>query len=141
MGCDRFIAKPYQREVLTDMIASLKQEPLISSFSQDSSMSAMIDAFVAELPPKLRSIEEVFAKEDQAQLEFLARGLKGEAGSYGFEPISAAAEQVEKAVIEKCPRSEIKRHMDELVKLCCLARSSARSSRPTAKEKAEPSVS
>ncbi|MFQ5501780.1 MAG: response regulator [Phycisphaerae bacterium] len=141
MGCDRFIAKPYQREVLTEMISSLKQEPLISSLSQDSSMTAMIDAFVMELPPKLRSIEEVFAKEDQAQLERLARGLKGEAGGYGFEPISAAAEQVEKAVIEKRPQSEIKKKMDELVKLCCLARSSARSSRPGAMEKAGSSVS
>lgn len=125
-GCDRYIGKPYDRDALAELIDSLKQEPLISSLAQERSMIPLIDAFVTELPPKLRAIEEAFAKKDDKDLEQLSRGLKGEAGGYGFEPISSAAEQVEKALIQKTPRPEVKKQVEELIKLCCLARSSLR---------------
>ncbi len=80
-------------------------------------MIPLIDAFIGELPPKLRAVEEAFAKQDDRELEHLSHGLKGEAGGYGFEPISSAAEQVE-----------------ELIKLCCLARSSLRTGLSTPAE-------
>jgi len=126
-GFDRYIAKPYDRKALAELIDSIKQEPLISSLAQDKAMIPLIDAFVTELPPKLRAIEEAHVKQDNESLERLCRGLKAEAGGYGFEPISTAAQQVEKDLIDNTPRPALKKHLDELIKLCCLARSSIRS--------------
>lgn len=135
VGCNRFIPKPYHREMLADMIASLRQKPLVSSLAQDSSMTEIIDAFVSELPPKLRRIEEAYANQDHNQLEILCRSLKGEAGGYGFEPISNAAEQLEKAMIDNCAQPELKRHMEDLAKLCYQARSSAKTTHPSTENK------
>ena len=75
-------------------------------------MIPLIDAFVSELPPKLRAVEEAFAKQDDRELEHLSRGLKGEAGGYGFEPIFSAAEQVEKALSKKAPRPDVQKQVE-----------------------------
>ncbi|MFH1419480.1 MAG: response regulator [Planctomycetota bacterium] len=125
-GCDRYIGKPYTSDALAKMIGSFQQEPLLSSLAQDRSMLELIDAFVTELPQKIRDVEEAFAKEDNTKLEFLSRLLKAEAGSYGFEPISAVASKVETALMEGGSRMDVKKLMDDLVNLCCMARSSAR---------------
>jgi len=125
-GCDRYMPKPYDLDLLRELIESLQQEPLLSSQAQDQTMVPLISTFVEELPKKLRALEECFAKEEKQKLEVLCRNLKGEAGGYGFEPISAAAKKVESAVIDKAPQGTLADAVNELSNLCCLARSSAR---------------
>lgn len=125
-GCDRYIAKPYDKDMLSALVESLKQEPLVSSMAQDASMTDIIREFVAELPPKLHKIESAILANDLPGLEKLCRQLKGEAGGYGFEPISSAAAAVEKSIIDKSDMGNIKRAAEQLIKLCYLARSSPR---------------
>ncbi len=126
-GCDDHISKPYFKEDLADLLKSLQQEPLFSSLADDVSMTGLIDAFCIELPAKLRSVEEAFAAEELDRLESLTRKLKGEAGAYGFEPITDAARKIESGLRSKAPIATIKSNLGELVRLCLMARSSARS--------------
>ncbi len=136
-GCDRFIGKPFTSDALAKMIESLQQEPLLSSLAQDKSMLELIDAFVTELPQKIRDVEEAFSSEDVKKLERLCRSLKSDAGSHGFEPISASASKVETALIESKPPADIKGLMEDLVNLCCMARSSGKGESEGAHESAK----
>ena len=88
-------------------------------------MAAIINEFLAELPAKLRAIEEAILAEDFQQLESLTRTLKGEAGGYGFDPITEAAAKVETALIQKFPPQRVRARLDKLVNWCLRARSSA----------------
>ncbi len=125
-GCDGYYPKPYGRELLATIIDSLHQKPIVSSLAEDLSMTEIIREFVEELPPKLQKIEAAVQASDLPALQKLCRSLKGEAGGYGFEPISNAAANVEKAVIAQTEASEIKKLTDQLIKLAHLAKSSPR---------------
>ena len=124
-GCDRYIAKPYSREDLAKLIESLRQEPLFSTFQNDVSMRDLIDAFVAELPAKVRALEEAMVSQDAKKLESLVRSLKGAAGGYGFEPITELAAKLESALIQNTPIGQLQESLNELLNWCLLARSSA----------------
>lgn len=129
-GCDQYISKPYTKDVLSNLLTSLRKEPLMSSLAGEKDMVPLIDAFVEELPGKIRKIEEANAKQDVAAVVAATRALKGEAGGYGFDPISAAASAVEVAVLNKADAESVKPLMDELIELCCQARSSTRKDAP-----------
>lgn len=126
VGCNSYIPKPFGREQLSALLRSLRQEPLLSSFAQDRTMIPLIDGFVKELPTRIREIESAFAANDDDSLQAACRNLKGEAGSFGFEPISSAASEVENAVLANKPRADIKKSFSSLVRLCCQARASSR---------------
>ena len=51
--------------------------------------------------------------------------LKGEAGGYGFEPITEAAIVLESALLKKIALSELREPLDDLLNWCMLARSTA----------------
>ncbi len=112
--------------MLAGLLASLRKEPLISSLSGDKDMVPLIDAFVAELPARIRKVEEAAAKQDAKALASAMRALKGEAGGYGFEPISTAAGAAESALLAETNWVAMKPLVDELIDLCCQARSSSR---------------
>lgn len=125
-GFDRYMPKPFDRDGIGELIESLKQEPLVSTFAQDPLMMDAVREYVTELPARVRMIEDAVRSGDRRNLEKLCRGLKGEAGVFGFEPISSAAAQVEKLLIEHGTDSDLKRHVESLMKLCYLARSAPR---------------
>jgi CheY-like chemotaxis protein len=127
-GCDQYISKPYTREDLGAVLRTLQQEPLYSSLANDASMAELIDTFVDNLPPKLRSLQSDFSNEKLDDVEMTARGLKSEAGGYGFEPITDAARTLEEAIQKKAPKLEIKGLMDKLIHFCMIARSPNRKS-------------
>lgn len=134
-GCDDYIAKPLVREELAELLTVSRQEPLFSTFQGDFAMDRLINEFLAELPAKLRAIEEAFAAEDRQRLEGLARDLKGEAGGFGFDPITQEAEQVESALIGGSPLDAMTAHLRQLTNLCLRARQSAKQSVPGAASK------
>ncbi|GAF81553.1 unnamed protein product, partial [marine sediment metagenome] len=138
-GCDGYIAKPYQRRELCDLLESLRDEPLFSRFRNDPSMIGIIDAFVVELPAKIRALQEAVVQRDVNRLQHLTRALKGEGSSYGFDVITEAAARIEKALIEGFSLEDVSKDTAELVKLCRQARSSAgiTESRPTSTSKKE----
>lgn len=121
-GCDMYIPKPYTRDDLAQLLHSLHQEPLFSSMSGDASMADLIYHFTCELPAKLRELEQAFASGDSINLETLARRIKGEAGGFGFDPITASAQKLEAALQWELPNDRIKLALDDLVGWCVLAR-------------------
>ncbi|NOT01810.1 MAG: response regulator [Phycisphaerales bacterium] len=123
-GCDSYLAKPYTRQALVELLRSLQQEPLFSSMSNDPTMVDLINSFVEGLPARLRAIEEAHQKRDAAALESLARRLKGEAGGYGFDPITDAAAALESTIKNDPGLERIKSQLDKLVSYCQLARTS-----------------
>lgn len=125
-GCSSYIPKPLGRERLSALLRSLRQEPLLSSFVNDRLMLPHIEEFVQHLPTRIRTIETAIAAADDDALESACRNLKGDAGTFGFEPISAAAAAVEKALLEKMPRTELSSLFTRLITLCCQARGNTR---------------
>ncbi|MCB9855393.1 MAG: response regulator [Phycisphaerales bacterium] len=125
-GCSSYIPKPLGREQLGTLLRSLRLEPLLSSFVDDRSMIPHIEEFVQNLPTRIRKIETAFTEDDRAALQSACRNLKGDAGTFGFEPISIAAASVENALLENKSQSEIKAPFTKLITLCCQARGSSK---------------
>ncbi|MFQ5423915.1 MAG: response regulator [Phycisphaerae bacterium] len=121
-GFDTYIEKPVSKSTLEQLIATLDEEPILSSLAGDADMKELIDAFVSELPKRCRAIEEALAKSDVGDLEKTARNLKGEAGGYGFEPITEAAAQVEAAARDGSDATNLAHFVSQLAKLCRLVR-------------------
>lgn len=125
-GCDRYIRKPFKREDLAALFDSFKREPLFSSLADEPGMAELVTAFVNELPGRLKAVSDAAGRLELAVLEQLARRLKAEAGGYGFEPISQAAEALENSARSGLPEENIKAKMAELSNWCLMARASVR---------------
>ncbi len=124
-GFDDYIAKPVTVDKLAAVISRRKAEPLISSFHDDPSLRDLISAFLKTLPAKVKAIEEAAIAADWSKVELVARSLKGEGGSYGFDPISESAAQLETAAATGADTAVLTAKMDELVKWCRLAKGGA----------------
>lgn len=121
-GFNNYIKKPLTRTSLERLIETLDEEPIFSSMAGDPEMNELINDFVTELAKKCRAIEECIVAERIADLERLSRALKGEAGGYGFEPITDAAAAIEDAVRAKADAARLKAAVAELSNLCTLVR-------------------
>ncbi len=130
-GCDKYIPKPFSRTELADLLISLRQEPLFSSFHDDPAMKSLVREFVAELPGRIRRMEEAIAKEDANAVKSVARSLKAEGTSYGFDIITEVAEGVEQAVLDGTSLTAIKKDVDRLAKLCSQVRTPKAAAPPT----------
>lgn len=67
-------------------------------------------------------MSRAFAQGDLDAVGQIARGLRGDAGSYGFEVITEAAADVQTMIVGELPPAEIQPALDELIHLCLLAR-------------------
>lgn len=130
-GCNRHVPKPLSRDALSEILQSLREEPLVSTYYNDPSMAEMIDAYVQELPAKVRAVEEAVAKSDAKRVETVTRGLKAEGSSFGFAPISELAAKVEGALIDGKPLAAVQSDITSLVRLCMHARSSSKATHKT----------
>ena len=117
-GFDGYFEKPISKSVLSELLAGLTQEPLFSSLAGEPGMDQLITQFLDELPGRCRSIEEATVAKDMEVLQRLARVLKGEAGSYGFEPITDAAIKVEESVEANTDPSDVDKQVKDLIQLC-----------------------
>lgn len=125
-GCDQYLAKPHTIDDLKTVVRAVNQEPLYSTLADDPMMTDLVVEFISGLRGKIKAIEEARANNDVGALEKLARTMKGEAGGYGFEPITDAAGDLEKSV-RGGDLKQIAGCVAELVRWCLLVRSSARS--------------
>jgi len=121
-GFSRYFKKPVTKEALKGLLASLADEPIFSSMAQETSMHSLINQFVEELVSKCRSFEQTMANAEMNELERLARNLKSEAGSYGFEPITEASEKLERLIQAKSAADQVADQVRELSNLCRLVR-------------------
>lgn len=125
-GCDQYIPKPFSRHHFNNLLAFIRTEPLLSGFCHDAAMASLIESFLKELPHKIRSLEQAVTEGDAQSIEIMARALKGQGGSFGFQIISDAARQVESDVQEGATSEQILKDVDSLVKLCLQACTSFR---------------
>lgn len=123
-GCDDYLPKPHTKENLARILESVSEEPVFSTLSDDASMLELIESFVSSLPTRIRAIEDALAKQDLTQLGTIARNLKGEGTSYGFEVITDQAAKVETAAMTSSVFQDTKQEVDELINLCLQVRSS-----------------
>jgi len=129
-GCDDYIPKPFDRERLTRLIATLRQEPLLSTICTDRAMQPLIDGFVDGLPERVRMLESVFANNSLPALVTAVRSLKADSGGVGFDPISAAAAEFERSIKGLDTLLPVKEQFRRLIRICANAR-------PTVRQKAD----
>ncbi len=128
-GCDRYVPKPYTRDDLALLLESLRQEPLYSTYHDDPAMKELVGVFVAELPAKLRAIEEALVRRDVLRLQYLCRGVKSEGAGYGFAPITEAATKIESELVRGVGLVDLQKEINTLVRLCMQARAAVRAPR------------
>lgn len=120
-GFNGYLAKPISKEALGEFISQFDQEPLFSSMANEAGMKIFINQFVTDLATRVKEVEEAAAKRDREGLQRLARELKGEAGSYGFDPVTGAARAVEEAAKGTADKA-LDDAVGQLVTLCRLVR-------------------
>lgn len=121
-GFNFVLNKPLTHEALHNAIVSQRENPIISSLLHDRNLAEVIDAFVAELPDRVRDLECAFAQNDRDTLEKVARRLKGEAGAYGFEVITDAAGELENEIRAGKDFSDLRDKLNNVVRLALAAR-------------------
>ena len=97
-------------------------EPLYSSLGGDPDLGAIVETFVGEMPNRAAAMRDRLNTSDWEGLCRMAHQLKGAAGSYGFDPISSSAAELDKAIRENEPEEQIRNAVDVLVKICNRAR-------------------
>ena len=121
-GCDDFIAKPINKNSLAMVITRTKPEPLVSSLLHQPYMHPLIDEFVGNLPGMIRTLESAYAAQDGEWLGLEVRKVKGEAASFGFEPITTLATDLDAALRNSFSWIQIRSKLSELIRMCLAAR-------------------
>ncbi len=125
-GCDSYLPKPYGLGMLARVLESVFQEPIFSTLTDDTSMADLIEAFVQEMPSRVRNLENALIEEDDKMMKSLVRNLKAEGTSYGFEILTDYAAKIETALIKEASVQDVRKDIEELMKLCQQVRMSAR---------------
>ena len=112
--------------MLACALESVFREPIFSTITDDTSMTDLIEVFVQEMPPRVRKLEDALIKEDGKTLESLVRNLKAEGTSYGFEILTEQAAKIETALIKGAAIPDVRKGIEELMKVCQQVRVSAR---------------
>jgi DNA-binding response OmpR family regulator len=123
-GCDRYLAKPFPRGDLENLLRLLREEPLFSSLSDDQALGELVEESAAELPSRIRELEIAAAENNATVLLGLVRALKGDGGSYGFDIITEHAAKIEDALLEGASIDDVRVDLDQLERLCTQAWSS-----------------
>ncbi len=108
LGCNDFLAKPLQRELLYEVINRYLDDPaddaqteLVSSlFETDPEMMNMVKTFLETLPDYINQGMEAMQRENWEALASVLHVLKGVGGSYGYQIISETAAAAEKLLKE-----------------------------------------
>lgn len=103
-------------------IARSKLPPMVSELAGDTELADILEIFVAELPKRMRSVEEALNTSDYALVGRLAHQLKGSAGGYGFPVISEVAGILEKHAGASADVAAITEQVRRLADLCASAR-------------------
>ena len=105
--------------------AAQESNLLFSTLSSDPDLCEIVDMFVAEMPERIGRLLEHYQSGNQVELTRCAHQLKGAAGSYGFEPITSCAAQLEADLRQGEPEDKIHADVEALADMCRRARSGA----------------
>jgi len=121
-GLTGYLSKPVIRETLVELVNSLAEAPLVSSLADDPSMAPLIDGFVEGLHERVTEMSVAMESGDSEYLESLAHGLRAEAGSYGFQPITEEAARLQALIASGEGEREVTDALHQLMDLCLRAR-------------------
>jgi CheY-like chemotaxis protein/HPt (histidine-containing phosphotransfer) domain-containing protein len=121
-GFEEFLPKPVKRERIEALVQRTRPQPLVSSLLHKPDMRPLIDEFVLDLLDRAAALEKAFGEDDRELLLSTAMTLKADAGGFGFEMITAAASEVEKALGDGIRSGELRPKLSRLVRLCQAAR-------------------
>jgi CheY-like chemotaxis protein len=121
-GLTGYIPKPVTRESLRSLISSLAGEPLLSTLAGDPELTPLINQFVAGLRARVQQLVLAIEQQDLAVVGEVVRALRVEGGSYGFQPITDAAENLQGAIVRGEAPERIRSVLYELMNLCLTAR-------------------
>lgn len=121
-GFEDFLPKPVKREHIEAVVQRTRPQPLVSSMLHRPDMRPLIDEFVLDLLDRASQLEHAFGAGNTEHLAEVAMTLKADAGGFGFEMITTAAEEVEMALAHGIPLAELRPKLSRLVRLCQAAR-------------------
>lgn len=121
-GFDEFVPKPIPQAELERLLRSSIREPIFSTFMDDESMHELIREFVEQLAARTAELQAAVARNDLDALQRAIRTLRAQGASFGFEPISTAAEAIENALHTGAAFETVAAHVQRLVDLCAQAR-------------------
>jgi len=98
---------------------------MYSSLGSDPDLGEIVAMFVDEMPGRVALLSDLLSAGDWEGLRRTAHQLKGSAGSYGFDPISPCAGDVENAVRNDQPEEQIRAAVEALIDMCTRARAGA----------------
>ena len=147
-GCDDYIAKPITSGKLYELLGryvgqakgtatSLRETPKSEGILDSGILSAdasarLIKQFLEELPARAERIVKAFQDRDRDFLIELTHQLKGTAGLYGYDDISAAACTVCDRARANDKLETLQATMSELLSLCRQASASTPAAGPPA---------
>lgn len=99
-------------------MAEHNEGALRSVFRDDPDMAELIELFVAEIPERVRLLEDLTAKGDSEGLRRLAHQLRGASGGYGFEALGQRAANLEAALKAESDVDIVRQRVDELIQIC-----------------------
>lgn len=121
-GCTGYLAKPVTRDELRGLLTTLSDRPLVSTLAHDPALAPLIDRFVASLKSRIAGLTLACETGDRRTIERIVRGLRAEAGSYGFEEITEEATYVHDRLIVDAPDGHLAHILRRLTHLCLAAR-------------------
>ena len=121
-GFDSYCPKPLTKDALADILANADAEPLFSSLADDPAMAPMIEQFINTLNDKTKAIQKAMQENDLETLAREVRAVKGDAGGYGYQPITEVAANLERALANTEDDTKVQKYFRELITLCSRAR-------------------
>ena len=100
-------------------------QPLYSEMGADPDFGEIVEMFVDEMPQRVDALLAEMQSGNMDELQRLADQIKGAAGSYGFDAITAPAARLEASVRDGEPEAQIQTALDELVAFCGRVRAGA----------------
>lgn len=93
------------------------QELIYSELCADPELQEIVAEFVGELPHRVEAMRESLEAGSWDVLQRLAHQVKGAAGSYGFQPVTPLAGEIERGARDRAPELEIEQGIIELQNL------------------------
>src|SRR5271156_4864188 len=81
-------------------MAAANPQPLRSGLIGDPEIRELLPEFVADLPAKVSQLAAILERADVESLRRHAHQLKGVGGTFGFMPLTDAAEKLELAIAQ-----------------------------------------
>jgi len=116
VGCDDYLAKPFTRQSLFDILERYISSEETSDFDEDPEFLALVARYRTSLPHRLQELEDFSAQENWGAVESASHKLIG-AGTFGLPRMSSIARSMERAAKSK-DKSAIERLLKAARGMC-----------------------